>query len=191
MNQSRWRLPMVAILGAVAIALLFGGPLRRLEWIPYDAYWRWIQPIEDAPPVVVVAVDSASVNQLGAPPWDAATALDLLTTISKGQPAAILYAIPTRDEPLPDVPKPLTDNLRRQLVLGELLVDDANRSIQWELQPLAPSLAPLAAGSGVVRLEYDADGVYRHLNMTYDVGGVSTPSAVAVALRVARGSALH
>ena len=76
--------------------LLFGlsflavGPLRRIETLPLDAYFR-LRPVRLADPAVfIVAVDAKSVSEMGETPWRPEVFVRLLEEVSAASPRAIV-----------------------------------------------------------------------------------------------------
>ena len=76
----------------LALSLLDWGPLRTLEYKSYDLRARMRQKKPDSP-VVIVAVDDASIEKLGRWPWPRAYMAELLTRLNEYAPKLVALNI--------------------------------------------------------------------------------------------------
>lgn len=131
----------VSLIGlALAAALIFEPPKAvQNDW--FDAMNRLWPRERLSAPVVIVAIDEASVEAVGAWPWPRAVHGELLARVAKGAPAAvgvdIIYSEPdsfgaARLADRPDVPAAAEDWLRG-LRSGDHAIADALRQGRFVL----------------------------------------------------------
>ncbi|HEB01869.1 MAG TPA: CHASE2 domain-containing protein, partial [Nitrospirae bacterium] len=65
---SDWLIGIVIMLALLAAYLLQWGPLQAIEYKTYDFRARMLQE-EQKSPVVIVAIDDSSIEQIGRWPW--------------------------------------------------------------------------------------------------------------------------
>lgn len=79
-------LVMIAVIAAqLGVPRIFDGP----RWALFDAYERHFPRIRTTTPVVIVAIDDASLAKIGQWPWPRQTLAELITDIQRGHPAAL------------------------------------------------------------------------------------------------------
>jgi PAS domain S-box-containing protein len=204
MSPARWRNPvvkqwglMLAALCLAVVACSLGGLFWRLDMSLYDA----ALPTGTAPTdVVIVAIDDASIAELGRWPWRRALHAALLDRLrAMGARAVALDLLLTE----PDTEYPEGDAaLAAAMKAGPptvlpLLVEmpGPGRPLRERL-PILP-LAQASAGIGHAHLELDRDGVVRSVFLAEGIGAPhwlhfaavlldSIPGASPVALRGAR-----
>jgi len=206
---------------------VFDAPRRGL----FDLYQRALPHQQETAPVVIVAVDDASLASVGQWPWPRQIDADLVTKILAGQPAAlgidILWSEPDKQSPeqlaqAGDLPPALSDALRQlpshdgllrqalgrgPVVIGVGGIDSGqNRKDSGKLAPVRqigsgdaagrlpsypealrsiPDLDNAAAGHGVLSVDPDSDGVFRHLPLLSELSGRLAPSLDLEMLRLA------
>ncbi|MDX1609072.1 MAG: serine/threonine-protein kinase [Halofilum sp. (in: g-proteobacteria)] len=91
-RRNDWTIGLAVVL---ATGLLTGlGTLRGLEGLAYDAGIWAAGSREPSDRVVVVAVDDASLERLGAWPWSRYTLAEIHALIGRGDPRAVGYTLP-------------------------------------------------------------------------------------------------
>ncbi|MEO1390049.1 MAG: adenylate/guanylate cyclase domain-containing protein [Cyanobacteria bacterium J06634_6] len=170
----------VAVAG-IAIGLSALGAWRVLELQSYNLLHRTQRAIAGAPTwnddIVVIAIDEASVEQLGRFPWPRQTYADLLDSLASAQPAAVAFDILLPDATDADQP------------LAESIVNSANVVLavgnsQGQYTDVASTIANSAEGfflRGAADTSSDEDGVSRQLHL-YGERGI--PSLSTAALQV-------
>jgi CHASE2 domain-containing sensor protein/signal transduction histidine kinase len=169
MARARAFLPARAELALLALILVAGAALTaheqwlwRLDLAIYDAALSLARP---RPPqdVVIVAVDEASVAQMGRWPWSRRVHAALLDRLTRDDVKAVgldlILAEP--DQVDAEADRILATAVRRngRTVLPVLMEND-ERGAPSETRPL-PALAAAAAALGHVHLELDRDGINR------------------------------
>jgi len=91
-RRSDWRIGGAVVAAVVAITL--AGGLRPLEGAAYDLATAVADGRQPGDGVVVVAVDDASLKQVGAWPWSRYTLGEINALIAQGQPRVVGYALP-------------------------------------------------------------------------------------------------
>jgi adenylate cyclase len=208
---------------------VFDGPRRAL----FDLYQRAMPRRLESAPVVIVAIDDASLSTVGQWPWPRQIDAALVSRILDGHPAALgidlLWPEPDKQSPeqwvaqAGDMPTALADALRQlpshdallraalaagPVVIGIGGVDRGGE--RQDLGKLAPvrriggavdpsrllpsfpealrSIADLdraAAGHGVLSVDADPDGAFRHLPLLSVISGHVAPSLDLEMLRLA------
>jgi adenylate cyclase len=181
--------PYAAVVAlALAAGTLLGvtAPGQRVEWNLYDLYAkRAARNAEPAPGIVIVAIDEPSFAEVGLPwPWPRALHATLIDRLAEGGAKTIavdlLFDVPSKSA---EDDAALAESIRRAgsviLAADQAVTEDRGYTItQWS-DPI-PALADVAAGLGVIRIPYDADGVLRRATLQTD----GRPSlALATALR--------
>ncbi|NNL66185.1 MAG: CHASE2 domain-containing protein, partial [Myxococcales bacterium] len=149
---------------------------------------------EEAQDVVVVAIDEASLSQLGRWPWSRRTHAALVDRLMQEGARVIaldiLFAEPDRGDPGADAA--LAASLRRsaRVVLPVVLEQRRAGGQLLEQMPL-PVLTAAAAALGHVHVELDADGLARSTHLLEGLGEARWPALALAMLRVADPDARH
>ncbi len=188
MTATRWRHPVVGQWSVMLAALLAATALGSL----CAFFWRFDLSLYDAAlptaaaprDVVIVAVDDASIAELGRWPWRRALHAALIDRLRElGAKAVALDILLTE----PDLESPQGDiSLAQAMARGPPTVLPLSVEMPAAGRPLRerlpiPMLAQAAAGIGHAHLELDRDGVVRSVFLRE---GIGTPnrSHFAVAL---------
>ncbi len=164
---------VVALVGAlVGLVVAFSDPGQRVEWALYDRATR--QAFLGSAPaegIVVVAIDEASVAELGLPlPWPRTVHAALIERLSEAGARTIVF----------DVIFDLARDAGEDRALAQAIaaagnvvlatahnrIDDRAYSLEQWTDPL-PELAAAAAGVGVANVPLDPDGVARRSPLTF------------------------
>lgn len=175
---------LLAIVGGMLAALAsHGGWLQALDNAAYDRFSvRWQYPAD--PSLLIVAIDEASLQQIGQWPWPRtvhARLLDRLTEAGAHRVALdLLLSEPDHHE---GADAALAAAIRRngQVVLPVLAVPASDQQMAEELLPI-PLIAHSAAALGHRDVEVDADGVARGV---YLYAGIGRPHWPALGLALA------
>ncbi|MDG2520764.1 CHASE2 domain-containing protein [Caulobacter segnis] len=145
----------VAAVSTVLVAVLAGFSLTaRADNLIHDVAARLL-PRAAGAEIVVVAIDDASLAQLGAWPWPRDRHAALLRRLAEARPRAVLYDV-LFTEPAADPAQDagLARAMRGARVYLPVLADRT-------LVPPIPTLAAKAAGVGAVDVHLDEDGLVR------------------------------
>ncbi len=150
----------------LAVVLAGFGGLSWLDDALYDAQFRWpTQGDAYESPIVIVAIDDASLATHGRWPWTRERVADLLDKVTDAGVRAvgldILLIEPNIENPEGD--RRLAEAMARNghVVLPIGLIHKDKTEAPLELMPYAPFMAE-AAGLGHALIEHDGDGVVRH-----------------------------
>jgi len=94
---SYWKSDWFIGFAVTLVFLLLGvvsNNLREIDWQAYDMGVRFTSSRPANPNVVVVAIDDASIQELGSWPWPRDVLAKVTDTISSAAPAVIGYAVP-------------------------------------------------------------------------------------------------
>jgi len=180
------RILLVTLLAALALLLVRGTALQRIDNLIYDYALTW-QANEASEQVVVVAVDDASLNALGRWPWSRRQQAELLDRLTTMRPKAvgfdILFSEPQREDPAADqaLVAALARNARSVLAVAPSQSVDGGAIT--EILPL-PDFAAAAAALGHVDIEIDADGLCRSFFTHAGIGDAHWPAFALAVLRV-------
>ena len=217
----------------VALQSLAGSVFEAPRRVLFDLYQRAMPRHPETAPVVIVAIDDASLSAIGQWPWPRQIDADLVSKILAGHPAALgidqIWSEPDKQSPeqwiaqAGDLPASLGDALRQlpshdgllqqALVQGPVVVgiagvdhgdgpkdmgklppirrigDGADPSSLLPSFPEAlrsiPQLDNAAAGHGVLSVDADPDGAFRHLPLLSSISGRLAPSFDLEMLRLA------
>lgn len=153
------------------IGLLKLGTWQPLEDLAYTALFQLRGSIAWDDRVVIVAIDEASLNQMGRFPWSRKRYVQLLNVLTPVNPSAVVFNI-LLSEPSPDDSE-LAAAIRKQ---GRVVLAEA-----WDRQGklLAPDpvLKQAAVTSGHIHQLQDSDGLARQVE--FQVEGVPALSLAA------------
>ncbi|HEV2673141.1 MAG TPA: CHASE2 domain-containing protein [Aliidongia sp.] len=207
----------------------FDGPRRAL----FDLYQRAMPRRLDSTPVVIVAIDDASLATVGQWPWPRQIDANLITKILAGHPAALgidlIWPEPDKQSPEQWIQQagplpPAIDAALRELPSHDALLQTAlaagpvmvglggvdrggGQKDSGKLAPIRllgkdfdpstilpsfpealrsiPELDRAAAGHGVLSVDADSDGAFRHLPLISVISGRLAPSLGLEMLRLA------
>jgi len=177
---------LAAGLAVWALVALAGGTSlgRGLEAMALDAAWSLRRPAKSPVPLLVVAVDEPSFQEIGLPwPWPRALHARLLDALRAAGARLVVCDIVFAEPTTHVNDDALAQALGRgpPTILAQALetVDDPGFLRQVRVDPL-PLLTRNAAGVGLAVLTPDPDGTVRRFAATYD--GLPTLAASAAAL---------
>ena len=177
----RW-LGLLAALATAAAVASFAGLLWRADLAIYDA----ALPSRPAPDdVVIVAIDDASLAELGPWPWRRAVHAALLDRL-RGygvRAVALNIVFANRDPVAPAGDVALADAMRRgpPTVLPMVAEASPRPRAARDLEPADP-LAGAAAGVGHAHVEIDPDGIVRRVYLREGIGTAAWPHLAAALL---------
>ncbi|MCW8889194.1 MAG: CHASE2 domain-containing protein [Sedimenticola sp.] len=177
-----WLVLSLLLIGALLLALN-SQLLWRMDQLLYDAQLKlWSRP----PPqdVVIVAVDSGSLTQLGRWPWKRGIHAELIDRLSAEGARAIfldiLFVEPDQQHPEEDAR--LADAIARSnRVFLPVIIEQLMRDGQLTETLPMPLLAEKARGFGHVDIDLDPDGIARRVFLREGVGSAHWPS-ISVAI---------
>ena len=175
-HSLRERLGMGLVLAALALGVSASGWLARLDHFVFDVSQR----LGGQPPpsgVVIVAIDQASLQELGRWPWPRGLHAELLQQICGASPKAVAMDIafneagddPAGNEALAKAMR-ACGNVSLPIVMESARIDG-----QLLESPPIPELARSAAGLGRVSVRLDDDGVARGVHLWEGVGSAAWP----------------
>ncbi|MEN8802573.1 MAG: CHASE2 domain-containing protein [Thiogranum sp.] len=181
------RAVLAALIVGLALLLTYGDWLWRWDRVFYDAQLRlWQRPPPDD--IVIVAIDEATLRELGRWPWSRAVHAALLDRLKNEQPKAVAFDVIFAE---PDLQRPLDDAefvaaVRNSGRVGlPVLMEQPRRDGQpIETMPF-PELASVAAAMGHVHVELDPDGIARSLYLFEGLGGPHWPHLSLAMLQMA------
>jgi len=178
-------LGMGLVLAALAVGVSASGWLARMDYFLFDLSQRLgAQPAPTG--VVMVAIDQASLQELGRWPWPRRVHADLLQQICRASPKAVAVDIAFNeigDDPAGN--QALAKALRAcGNVSLPVVMESARQGGQLLESPPIPLLARSAAGLGRVSVRLDEDGVARGVDLWEGVGTASWPLLAQTALQV-------
>ncbi|WP_246152381.1 CHASE2 and HATPase_c domain-containing protein [Sphingomonas montanisoli] len=162
----------VAIVASLLVATLVWARVTvRLDNILYD---RALEADRRTPPddILIVAIDSASLRQIGAWPWPRSVHAQLLDRLAAAKPKAVGYDVlfvePTEQDAA------LASAMRRVPTYLPLLVDvPGTNGAPFDAIDPAGDLKAAAAGIAHVNVGFDGDRVIRQVNLEEGGGGQS------------------
>lgn len=185
-----WRneaLRIALLLALIAVGVSASGILVRVDHLLFDVGQRlnW-RPTPS--PVLIVAIDEDSLDQLGRWPWPRERHARLLRLLCAARPAAIGLDI-AFTEPGDD------RHADRQLaeavaecgnVVLPLVIEVTRSGGQLLESPPIRTLAAAAAGIGRIGVRLDEDGIARSVDLREGLGSATWPLLAEEVLRVAR-----
>ncbi len=166
------KLPLTLLL--LITALVLGDWLWRWDQLLYDVHLRqWTTPAPDD--IVLVAIDEASLKELGRWPWPRRFHAQLIQRLDEAGAKTIgmdiIFSEADLQDPASDLALAHAIGEHGQVVLPVMVEQPRLGGQLVETLPL-PQLANAAASLGHVHVELDADGIARS---TYLYEGLETP----------------
>ncbi|MBW4691306.1 MAG: CHASE2 domain-containing protein [Lyngbya sp. HA4199-MV5] len=157
-----WRLLPGSLTTLAFAGLLALGALQPLEQLAYSVLFRLRgeQPWDDR--LVLIAIDDASINQLGRFPWSRNQYVKLLNVLSKNNSVApsVIAIDLIWSEPSPEDAE-LAQAIAQS---GRVVLAQARDSTGLPLKPV-PALQNAAIATGHIFIQSDADGLVRHVDL--------------------------
>ncbi|RDE24832.1 EAL domain-containing protein [Motiliproteus coralliicola] len=175
------------LLLAVGVGLNQSRSLERMDLLIYDL----LMPLHSgsmSDRVVIIAIDDASLEQLGRWPWSRRRHAEMLDTLTEMKPVAVgfdvLFSEPQRDDPDADrlFGQALARNGRTVLSVAPGLYRPGQ--LIAEILPL-PELAAQAAAIGHVDAELDLDGLCRRVFLYSGLSDARWPALTLAMLQLA------
>lgn len=185
---AEWRLTAALAL-ALTLLLALTGATQRLDNILYDHVLR-ATPQAASDQIILVAIDDASLQAVGAWPWPRSVHARLLDQIGEGQPRAIGYDVlfvePSRRA---DEDAALAEALARRgnVVLPLMVVVPGPDGRAFDIVEPAGALGRSAAALGQANLHFDADGVVRRTAEFEQAGERTIPQLMIATLAIGEG----
>lgn len=170
-----WRLLPGSLTTLAFAGLLSLGALQPLEQLAYSALFklRGERPWDDR--LVLVAIDDASIKQLGRFPWSREQYVKLLDTLLKNRATAPSVVV---IDLIWSEPSPKDVRLAQAIAhSGRVVLAQARDSTGLPLRPV-PILQDAAIATGHIFARSDADGLVRHVDVSDN--GVPTLGLAAV-----------
>lgn len=178
----RYRLLLALLAGLVAVAAGHGRWLGALDDAIFDRYTgHWTYAAD--PSLLIVAIDDASLQQIGHWPWPRSVHARLLDRLTRAGNDRVLLDLPLSEpERHPGADAALAAAIARngQVVLPVLAVPARDGRLAEERLPIARMTAN-AAALGHAEVHVDADGVARGIYLHAGIGSAHWP-ALGVAL---------
>lgn len=185
---------MKLVLGAVAAACFVAVAVLLLSWttyfaelnsIAYDFTLRLSGPIAPSAPVLIVAIDEDSLDQVGAWPWARDRLAGLIARIQSGQPRAIGVDVLLDDRRSNNADNVLAAAISAtpSIVLATR-IDDVNGIERWRDPDDKFRQAHVRLGH--VHADPDFDGISRRVFSVKIADGRAVPAFAIEALRAAR-----
>ena len=187
----RWRLAGAAVLAAAAFGLT--GLTAALDRHLLDLACARLPVSDSSRPVVLVAIDEASLQTMGRWPWPRRRLAALLDALAPAAPAAVAIDILLADpDPDPRSDAELAASMKRlgRVVLAMAGTHEGPGTPTLEVLPTA-ELAGAAAALGHTNIEVDGDGRVRRLQRQAGLGTAYWPALASAAQAVAEGRALQ
>ena len=170
------------VVAAVSAGFSAAGAWRMLELQSYNLLHQAQRELAGSPSwndqIIVIAIDDASVDQMGYFPWPRQSYADLLDKLSVAQPAAVAFDILLPETTPQDKP------LAQSIVGSANVVLAVGSSPQDRYFDVSPTIANSAQGfflKGDAGMHVDEDGVSRQMHLYGDYG---VPSLGIAALQV-------
>jgi CHASE2 domain-containing sensor protein/signal transduction histidine kinase len=186
------RILLLSLFVGVAALLVERDWLWRWDYVIYDASLS-LQRAPAPDDIVIIAIDEASLTELGRWPWPRRIHAQLLRRLQQAQPAAValdvIFAEPDRGDPQGD--QALADAVRESgyVVLPVLLEQSRAGGQLFEQLPM-PALVAAGANLGHVHVELDADGLARSIFLRAGLGDPRWPAMPLAMLQTASSNAL-
>ncbi len=146
------------------VTLIYGGATTRIDNAIYD-HVLLLKPMEVRKDIVIVAIDSPSLDKEGEWPWRRRLLATLIDTIARGNPKALACHFLFLFKTTPDEDKAVHDAmLKTRTYLGiPHRVDSAGRASQI-VHPI-PQIESAARGLGAGDSTADSDGIVRRTDL--------------------------
>ncbi|WP_415888980.1 EAL domain-containing protein [Neptuniibacter sp. SY11_33] len=173
------RLQQLIILGLLFLSIVIGYNSSLLQRVDLIAYDTLISQESDSPPenIVIIAIDDASLSQLGRWPWSRSIHADMLSQLTEANTSAvafdILFAETDSPEADQDFARAIAQHGRVTLAMAPEKTD--NPEGIKELLPI-PTLAAPSDGIGHVDTEIDLDGISRRVYLYAGLGDPHWPT---------------
>ncbi len=173
----RYRLLLAVLAGLVAAAASHGRWLGPLDDAVFDRYTsRWTYPPD--PSLLIIAIDEASLRQIGPWPWPRSVHARLLDRLTDAGSGRVLLDLPfSGPDRHPGADAQLAAAIARngQVVLPVLAVPARADRLAEERLPIARVTAS-AAALGHAEIQLDADGVARGMFLHAGTGSAHWPA---------------
>ena len=83
----------VSATGLEHVGFLVAASLQRLEWALYDARFKWRGPRAPHPDIAIIAIEDQDLKEIGQWPWSRGLHAQLIRTLEKAPPKALLFDI--------------------------------------------------------------------------------------------------
>lgn len=173
----RYRLLLALLAGLAAAAASHGRWLGTVDEAIFDHYVaRWSYPAD--PSLLIVAIDEASLQQIGPWPWSRSVHARLLDRLTRAGSKRVLLDLPLSEpDRHPGADAALAAAIARngQVVLPVLAVPARDGRLAEERLPIALMTAN-AAALGHAEVHVDADGVARGIFLQAGIGSAHWPA---------------
>ncbi|WP_293778055.1 CHASE2 domain-containing protein [uncultured Oxalicibacterium sp.] len=171
--KTEWRIFFLLMLISAGL-LGYANGLGQPDRFIYDMLIKGMERPADER-VVVIAIDNASIAQLGRWPWNRRIHADLLDILSQSRAKAIgMDIIFSEPDSQTGNDARLADAIRRNgRVILPIFADHTRNGAQ--ATPPLPQLATAAHGVGHTHFIFDADGVVRSILMQETFGQIAWP----------------
>jgi CHASE2 domain-containing sensor protein/signal transduction histidine kinase len=174
-------------ISGIASALLFLGPLHPLETSLLDTHFRVRNVRFEDPPILIVAVDTTSLETLGDLPWSPETTARLLDILALSGANVIGSTVPFSHDAVKALSPQTISALKRSLVLADAIVRDPYDRNKNVRVPVSNVWKSIAAGTGIADIETLDDGVSRLQPLVYDTDSGRFPSFDLQIVQVSEG----
>ncbi len=177
-----WLLLSLSLIGGILL-LLNAQTLWRMDQLFYDIHLKfWSRPAPED--IVIVAIDSGSLADLGRWPWQRGIHADLVDRLSaekaKGIFLDILFSEPDEQNPSEDAR--LAESIARSdRVFLPVIMEQLKQNGQLSETLPIPDLLTSAKGLGHVDIDLDPDGIARRVFLREGIGSPNWPS-ISVAI---------
>lgn len=190
LSASKHRLLLSMLLVVMVEGAVATGLFTSLEGAIYDSWFRLRGPIKPADRIVIVAIDEASIRQLGAPPWSRAQHGKLLARLSNAKVVGfdMIFDTPSNAQADDSLAQAISQHGRVVLATSFSFEDsdgrgEANQIFNTPINKLAKG----AMLTGFANVPTEADGVVRRISLvdlnTFDRPYPSFSLAVSMADR--------
>lgn len=176
---------LVVLMAIAGLGLSANKTLQRLDLIIYD----FLLPLQSpamSDDIVIIAIDDASIHELGRWPWTRQSHAELLNKLTPLSPRAIgidlLFSEAEHDSNADAAfAQAIAHNAHTALVVAPIKETESS----WITERLpVPVLATEAAALGHVDVELDIDGITRHFYLYGGIGSAHWPSIALAMLKI-------
>ncbi len=184
-HSARELVGMGLVLGTLALGVSLSGWLTRMDHFVFDLAQRLaVQPAPSG--VVLVAIDQASLQELGRWPWTRHVHAELLQRICRAAPKAVAMDIAFNE--VGDDPAANQSLAHAMQDCGKValpvVMESARQGGQLLESPPIALLTQSAAGLGRVSVRLDNDGVARGVDLWEGVGTPAWPLLAQTVLQI-------